>query len=99
MSLHTFFARRAPLLAIAGATLSAGLMFSPGDADACGGLFCSGLAPIVVEQNAERILFELGENTVTTVVEITYTGDPGPHGYLPHAMEAALLEALGEGSK
>ena len=50
----------------------------PSDADACGGFFCS---TVPVEQNAERILFELdptangGEGLVTAVVEVTYAGD------------------------
>lgn len=30
---------------------------------------------------------------------IAYTSDPGPRGYLPHAMEAALVEALGSDSQ
>jgi hypothetical protein len=44
----------------------------PTPADACGGFFC-GQQP--VEQNAERILFEVGEDSVTAVIEITYAGD------------------------
>ncbi|MCP4869754.1 MAG: DUF2330 domain-containing protein [Proteobacteria bacterium] len=46
----------------------------PSTAAACGGLFCDTLP---VAQNAERILFELhGDGTVTTTVEIRYTGEP-----------------------
>jgi len=49
-------------------------VLAPSPAAACGGLFCDTLP---VAQNAERILFELhGDGTVTTTVEIRYTGDP-----------------------
>ncbi len=55
-------------------SLAAAPVFVPATATACGGLFCDTLP---VAQNAERILFELhGDGTVTTAVEITYSGDP-----------------------
>jgi hypothetical protein len=54
--------------------LTAAPLLVPSVAHACGGLFCDTLP---VAQNAERILFELhGDGTVTTTVEIRYTGDP-----------------------
>jgi len=48
---------------------------------ACGGFFCSSLNLVPIEQNAERILFEINrdgkaEGTVTITVEISYTGQP-----------------------
>ena len=50
----------------------AGFLAVPLPALACGGLFCQ-TQP--VEQNAERILFEVNpDGTVTAVVEITFTG-------------------------
>lgn len=53
-------------------------LLMPSVASACGGLFCSGgPAPVPVEQNAERILFEVNpNNTISSTVEISYTGDP-----------------------
>jgi len=51
---------------------AAGMLAAPMPALACGGLFCQ-TQP--VEQNAERILFEVNpDGTVTAVVEITFTG-------------------------
>jgi hypothetical protein len=35
-----------------------------------------------VEQNAERLVFEVGESTVTAVVEITYTGSPDDFSWI-----------------
>ncbi|MCO4768600.1 MAG: DUF2330 domain-containing protein [Deltaproteobacteria bacterium] len=46
----------------------------PDQAEACGGFFCQ-ITP--VEQNAERILFEIDPaGTITTTVEISYAGAP-----------------------
>ena len=65
-------------LAIAAGFGSALLTLAPNDAQACGGFFCS-TAP--VEQNAERIIFEVdptangGVGEVTAVVEVMYSGD------------------------
>lgn len=48
------------------------LMFSYDSSYACGGLFCQN-SP--VDQNAERIIFtQNGDGTITTLVEIQYTG-------------------------
>lgn len=44
---------------------------------ACGGLFCSGANPIVVDQSSERIIFEvLDSGDVRTMVDIVYQGRP-----------------------
>ncbi len=65
------------LVAVASAVALAGVAL-PSTADACGGFFCS---TVPVEQNAERILFELdptangGLGEVTAVVEVMYSGD------------------------
>lgn len=49
-------------------------LLAPTPAHACGGFFCQ-ITP--VEQNAERILFEIDPNgTILTTVEISYVGDP-----------------------
>jgi hypothetical protein len=66
------------LVAVMAAALGLAALAVPTDAVACGGFFCS---TVPVEQNAERILFELdptangGVGQVTAVVEVTYAGD------------------------
>lgn len=54
------------------------LVAPPRPAEACGGVFCSATSPIPVDQNAERILFQVDEvaGTITAHVEISYSGDP-----------------------
>lgn len=71
---------------------------TPNPASACGGLFCS-ISP--VDQNAERILFEVHEtNHVTATVEISYAGDPGSFSWIvpvpetPSEMDVAPASAL-----
>jgi MYXO-CTERM domain-containing protein len=57
--------------------LTALALLSPAPALACGGFFCGSITLEPVQQNAERILFEInGDGTITTNVEISYTGDP-----------------------
>lgn len=53
------------------------VLAAPSIALACGGLFCGAVQLQPVQQNGERILFEInGDGTITTTVEINYTGDP-----------------------
>ena len=47
------------------------LAISPGAAGACGGFFCSG---VPADQAAERIVFTMDDGTITTYVQINYTG-------------------------
>jgi len=63
---------------------------------ACGGLFCDAVAPVLepVEQNAERILFEVGEDTVTVIVEIGYTGVPDEFSWVVPIPEVPALEVV-----
>ena len=69
-------ARIPSLLALAAGVLLASTL-SPTTAAACGGFFCSAVQLVPVEQNAERILFEINDDgTITTIVEIRYVGDP-----------------------
>ncbi|MCP4873144.1 MAG: DUF2330 domain-containing protein [Proteobacteria bacterium] len=52
---------------------------------ACGGFFCNAVQPVLtpVEQNAERILFEMnGDGTVTAIVEISYSGNPSDFSWV-----------------
>jgi hypothetical protein len=65
-------------IAAAGLIVAGLSLALPTPAQACGGFFCSS---VPVEQNAERILFELdptadgGIGEVTAVVEVMYSGD------------------------
>lgn len=72
---------------------------------ACGGFFCSAANLLPVEQNAERILFEVHSQgklagTVTATVEISYTGNPEdfswvvPVSDLIGSMDVAPAETL-----
>lgn len=47
------------------------LAMSPGAAGACGGFFCSG---VPADQAAERIVFTMDDTSITTYVQINYTG-------------------------
>jgi len=70
--------KRLPRLALAA------LLGLPLPALACGGLFCSAARPIPVEQSGERVLFEVDPvaGTVTTTVDIQYSGDPQAFSWL-----------------
>jgi hypothetical protein len=67
------------------------------DALACGGLFCSASQPVPVDQNAERILFEIEEDgSVTATVEIQYSGDPSAFSWIipvPETPELGVADA------
>ncbi|HSH01548.1 MAG TPA: DUF2330 domain-containing protein [Anaerolineae bacterium] len=55
---------------------------------ACGGLFCQ---TVPVSQQAERIIFSQGDGTVTSLIEIQYTGDAPDFSWilpLPNAIAA-----------
>lgn len=56
--------------------LTCSLLFVPRLALACGGFFCSAVQLQPVEQNAERILFEIEDGVITATVEIKYSGEP-----------------------
>ena len=67
--------RLTPLL-VALVSLTSGLVLSASSALACGGFFCSAVQLEPVEQNAERILFEIEDGVITATVEIKYSGEP-----------------------
>jgi hypothetical protein len=48
-------------------------LVTPLPVGACGGFFCT---TIPVDQNAERIIFTMDEGSITTYVQISYTGRP-----------------------
>jgi MYXO-CTERM domain-containing protein len=76
----------APLLAAALALR----LLAPGTADACGGFFCQ-ITP--VEQNAERILFEIDpEGIISTTVEISYAGEPEGFSWVVPVSATPTLE-------
>ncbi|MEE2829770.1 MAG: DUF2330 domain-containing protein [Myxococcota bacterium] len=75
--------KRSALFLFALLTSICGLVTIPGAAQACGGFFCSAVQLQPVEQNAERILFEINpDNTVTAIVEISYVGDPADFSWV-----------------
>jgi len=81
---------RLVLLAAAGAA-----WLVPAAASACGGLFCSNANLVPVEQNAERILFEInGDGTVSTTVEISYSGDPGEFAWVVPVSDTPVLDVV-----
>ena len=90
-----FQSLRMPLAALAPAIAFAatGALFVPAEAEACGGFFCSN-SP--VDQNAERILFEVHPPPVgvTAVVEIAYTGDPADFSWIVPVPETPTLEVV-----
>ena len=66
-----------PLLTLSFALALIATALTPAPASACGGFFCSGTNLTPVDQNAERVLFEVpGDGTVTATVEISFTGSP-----------------------
>ncbi len=74
--------------------LSVGLagLLAPATALACGGFFCNAANLQPVEQNAERILFEInGDGTITTVVEISYSGEPDDFSWVVPVPEVPEL--------
>jgi len=91
-------ARRIPL-GIARTLLSAAALALPGlgtlltssDADACGGFFC-GRQP--VDQTAERILFEVGQDSVTMTTQISFSGRAEDFAWVLPLSEVPALESL-----
>jgi hypothetical protein len=62
---------------VAACALATSLLAAPA-AIACGGLFCSvpqgPVPPQPIDQNAERIIFDVGDGEVTTHVQVQYAG-------------------------
>jgi len=64
---------------------------------ACGGFFCNAVQPVLapVEQNAERILFEInGDDTITAIVEIAYTGNPSDFSWVVPVSDTPALDVV-----
>ena len=65
--------RRRDVSALLVAAVCAGAMaFTPADAEACGGFFCSNTP---VDQSGERVLFGVKDGTVTAHIQIFYQGE------------------------
>ena len=80
------------LLACAALTGGTATLLAPASAEACGGFFCQ-ITP--VEQNAERILFEINpDQTITTTVEISYAGEPEGFSWVVPIVETPDLLAV-----
>ena len=68
------------------------MLAAPLPALACGGLFCQ-TQP--VEQNAERILFEVNpDGTVTAVVEITFTGSASDFSWVVPVPDTPTVDVV-----
>ena len=94
-----------------GAIFAVSTLASPA-AEACGGLFCSipptevPTAPEPVDQTAERIIFEVFEDTVTAHVQVSYFGPasdfawivPVPEGTTVAESSAGLFDTVASGS-
>jgi hypothetical protein len=78
----------APLLA---ALAGSSLLLTSGEAQACGGFFC-GRQP--VDQTAERILFEVGRDSVTMTTQISYNGSAKDFAWILPLSEVPAIESL-----
>ena len=84
-----FFGALRALTLLALALAAPASLLAPATAQACGGFFCQ-ITP--VEQNAERILFEINpDGTITTVVEISYAGEPEGFSWVVPVSETPTL--------
>src|SRR5690606_32512003 len=62
--------------------VAAAVALSPSRAQACGGTFCDGGAPMPVDQSGENILFVIDDGFVEAHIQIQYTGDPAKFGWV-----------------
>jgi hypothetical protein len=88
-------AARTPALLLAVAVCALGVAL-PSPAAACGGFFCNNSDLIAVDQTKERILFEIGDGTITAHVEIGYQGSPSDFSWVvpvPSTPELGIVPA------
>jgi len=72
--------------------VAAGMLVTPLPALACGGLFCQ-TQP--VEQNAERILFEVNpDGTISAIVEITFTGSASDFSWVVPVPDTPTVDVV-----
>lgn len=92
MNISTLSLRAMSLLALPALVGASATLLTPATAEACGGFFCQ-ITP--VEQNAERILFEIGpDGVITTTVEISYAGEPEGFSWVVPILETPDLLAV-----
>lgn len=88
--MRTLVAHRAYRVAVLAALSSVSLL-STGEAEACGGFFC-GRQP--VDQTAERILFEVGQDSVTMTTQISYNGRAEDFAWILPLSEVPDVQSL-----
>lgn len=71
------------------------VVLTPTPAFPCGGMFCSGLNPVPVEQNSERILFVVNpDSTVSAHVEIKYAGAPEAFSWIVPVPDTPTVDVV-----
>jgi hypothetical protein len=78
--------------ALFAALIGFGAALQADSAQACGGFFC-GQQP--VDQTAERILFEVGQDSVTMTTQISFNGDAADFAWVLPLSEVPLADSLG----
>lgn len=74
-----------------GILLGLGALLVPSPAAACGGFFC-GRQP--VDQTAERILFEVGPDSVTMTTQISFNGAADDFAWILPLGEVPIADSL-----
>ncbi len=70
-------------------------LLAPSAALACGGFFCNSATLEAVDQTKERILFEIGDDgTITTVVEIGFSGDSDDFSWVVPVPDTPSLDVV-----
>src|SRR6185436_3102817 len=80
-----------PSLALLAALAGSSLLLTSSEASACGGFFC-GRQP--VDQTAERILFEVGQDSVTMTTQISFNGKAADFAWILPLSDVPALESL-----
>lgn len=78
------------LTLLAAATVVVAVLSVP--ASACGGLFCSSLSQLPVDQSAEQIVFIVGGEEITAHVQILYTGEAEDFAWVVPAPPTVTVE-------
>src|SRR5262245_39472389 len=74
--------------------VSVGLSLASSPVQAWGGFLCGRSPPRRVDEGAERILFEVGEDRVTMTTQITYYGDAADFAWVLPVGEVPLEGSL-----
>ena len=77
------------------AALLGTLLLAPAHALACGGFFCNQATLEAIDQKKERILFTVnGDDTVTTVVEVSYEGESTGFSWVVPVSDVPTLDVV-----